>query len=112
VKEQVVDEPLVLQSERGQFPGQSEHNMDVAWGQKFPFARLKPPQGRQAQDYGVRAELQLGEEHRLILANAFRIELIGRATKVSAEVGNTVKVCEDGCRGEIAALQLLKHELT
>jgi hypothetical protein len=40
VKEQVVDEPLVLQCKRGQFPRQSEDGMDVAGGQKLPFARL------------------------------------------------------------------------
>ena len=46
VKEQVVDEPLVLQCERGQFPRQSEHGMDVACGQQFPLARLEPAQAR------------------------------------------------------------------
>src|ERR1035438_6727565 len=48
VKEQVVDQPLVLQCERGQFPRQSEHGMDVASGQKLPFARLEPAQARVA----------------------------------------------------------------
>src|ERR1700692_4314890 len=63
----------------------------------------------QTQDYGVRTVLQLGEENGLILANVFRAKLIGRATKVPAEVCNTVQVAADGCRGEVAALQLLKH---
>src|ERR1035438_8082956 len=45
VKEQVVDEPFVLQRERGQFPRQSEHGMDVASGQQFPLARLEPSVG-------------------------------------------------------------------
>ena len=40
VKEQVVDPPFVLQCERGKFPRQSEDGMDVAGGQKLPFARL------------------------------------------------------------------------
>ena len=48
VKEQVVDEPLVLQDERSQFPGQSEHSMDVGSGQQFPFARLEPASTRVA----------------------------------------------------------------
>ena len=48
VKEQVVDEPFVLQRERGQLPGQSEHGMDVASGQQFPFARLEPASARVA----------------------------------------------------------------
>src|ERR1035437_1491866 len=73
---------------------------------------VEETQRRQPQDYGVRAVLQLGEEHRLILANVFRAKLIGRAAKVPAEVRNTVQVAADGCRGEVAALQLLKHELT
>src|ERR1039457_2651476 len=73
---------------------------------------VEETQRRQTQDYGVRTVLQLGEEHRLILANVFRAKLIGRATKVPAEVCNTVQVAADGCFGEVAALQLLKHELT
>jgi len=48
VEEQVVDEPLVLQCERGQLPRQSEHGMDVASGQQFPFARLEPAPARVA----------------------------------------------------------------
>src|SRR5271156_6848931 len=48
VKEQVVDQPLVLQSERGQFPRQSEDGMDIAGGQQFPFTRLEPAQARVA----------------------------------------------------------------
>src|ERR1035438_599814 len=48
VKEQVVDEPLVLQCERGQFPRQSEHGMDIASGQQFPLARLEPAPARVA----------------------------------------------------------------
>jgi hypothetical protein len=32
--------------------------------------------------------------------------------KVSAEVLNAVQVCADGGIGEVAAPQLLKHELT
>jgi hypothetical protein len=48
VKEQVVDEPLVLQGKRGQFPRQSEHGMDVASGQQFPLARFEPAPARVA----------------------------------------------------------------
>jgi hypothetical protein len=42
VKEQVVNEPLVLQCERGQFPRQREHGVHIASGQQFPLARLEP----------------------------------------------------------------------
>jgi hypothetical protein len=48
VKEQVIDEPLVLQCEGGQFSGQSEDGMDIASGQQFPFARLEPASARVA----------------------------------------------------------------
>jgi hypothetical protein len=52
VKEQVVDQPFVLQCERGQFPRQSEDGMDIASGQQFPFARLEPAQARVALALG------------------------------------------------------------
>jgi len=42
VKEQVVDQPFVLQGERSQFLWQSEDDMSIASGQKLPFARLEP----------------------------------------------------------------------
>src|ERR1035438_2528185 len=58
---------------------------------------VEETQSRQTQDYGVRTVLQLGEEHRLILANVFRAKLIRRAAKVPAEVCNTVQVAADGC---------------
>ena len=48
MKEQVVDESLVLQSDRGQFTRQCEHGMDVACGQQFSFARMEPAPARVA----------------------------------------------------------------
>src|SRR5271165_4132559 len=48
VKEQVVDEPLVLQGERCQFPRQREDGVHIARGQQFPLARLEPAQARVA----------------------------------------------------------------
>ena len=48
VKEQVVDEPFVLQREWGHFLRQSEHGMDIASGQQFPLARLEPASARVA----------------------------------------------------------------
>ena len=44
MKEQVVDQPLVLQRERRQFPRKREDGMHIASGQKFPFPRLEPVQ--------------------------------------------------------------------
>ena len=48
VKEQVVDEPLVLQGERSQFSRQSKDGMYIAGGQQLPFTCLKPAQARVA----------------------------------------------------------------
>ena len=48
MKEQVEDEPLVLQCERGQFARQSKDRVDIGSGQQFPFARLEPVSARVA----------------------------------------------------------------
>ena len=48
MKEQVVDEPLVLERERGQFPRQGEDSVNIASGQHFPLARLEPAQAHAA----------------------------------------------------------------
>ena len=53
MKEQLVDEPLVLECEQGQFPRQGEDGMDIACGQQFPLARLKPAQARVALASGT-----------------------------------------------------------
>src|SRR5664279_86926 len=42
VKQQVVDQPFILQCERSQFPRQGEDYVHVAGGQQLPFPRLKP----------------------------------------------------------------------
>src|SRR5208283_5173102 len=73
---------------------------------------IEEAQRSQPQDHSVGAELQLGEEHRLVLANVLRAKLIGPAAEVPAEVLHPVEVRADGCIGEVAASQLLKHELT
>ena len=41
-KQQVVDQPFILQCERSQFPRQGEDDVYVAGGQQLPFPRLKP----------------------------------------------------------------------
>ena len=48
VKEQIVDQPLVLQRERSQFSRQGKDGMHIAGGQQFPFTRLEPAQSRVA----------------------------------------------------------------
>ena len=44
MKQQVVDQPFVLQCERSQFPRQGEDDVHVAGGQQLPFPRLEPAQ--------------------------------------------------------------------
>ena len=48
LEEQVVDQPLVLQGERGQFPRQCEDGVHIASGQQFALARLEPASTRVA----------------------------------------------------------------
>src|ERR1019366_3641083 len=73
---------------------------------------VEEAQRSQSQDDGVRAELELGEQSGLVLAYILRTKLIGPAMEVSAEVLNAVQVSADGRVGEVAATQLLNHELT
>jgi len=44
VKQQFVDQPLILQCERSQFPWQGEDNVHVAGRQQLSFPRLEPAQ--------------------------------------------------------------------
>src|SRR5664280_3074882 len=44
VEQQVVDQPFVLQRERGQFSRQREDNVDIASGEQLAFPRLEPAQ--------------------------------------------------------------------
>ena len=53
VKQQVVDQPFVLQGQRSEFPRQGEDDMDVAGGQQFPFPRLEPAQAGVALTLGA-----------------------------------------------------------
>src|SRR5450755_3960723 len=41
-EQQAVDQPLVLERQRGQFPRQREDGMDIARGQQLPLALLEP----------------------------------------------------------------------
>jgi hypothetical protein len=60
----------------------------------------------------VRTEFQLGEKHRLILANVLWPESVRTAVEVLAEVLNSVDIRTDRCLSEVAAVQFLNHELT
>ena len=53
VKQQVVDQPFVLQCERSQFPRQGEDDVHVAGGQQLPFPRLEPAQAGVALALGA-----------------------------------------------------------
>ena len=52
VKQQVVDQPFILQCERSQFPRQGEDDVHVAGGQQLPFPRLEPAQAGVALTLG------------------------------------------------------------
>ena len=99
-----------------EYPGKVTHLLRVGRLGDAPVAlqhvNVEEAQRRQPQDDGVRTELELGEQSRLILAYLLRTKLIGPTMKVSTEVLNTVQVCADGGSSEVAAMQLLNHELT
>ena len=42
VKQQVIDQPFILQCERSEFPWQGEDDVHVAGGQQLAFPRLEP----------------------------------------------------------------------
>ena len=73
-----------------EYPGKVTHLLRIGRLGDAPVAlqhvNVEEAQRRQPQDDGVRTELQLGEEHRLILANVLRAKLIGRTAEVPAEV--------------------------
>src|SRR5664279_5739780 len=89
-------------------PGKVTHLLRVGRLSDAPVAlqdvNIEEPKRRQPHNYGVRTVLQLGEEHRLVLANVLRAELIGWSPEVPAEVRHTVHVGADGRRGEVATL--------
>ena len=47
----------------------------------------------------------------MIATNVFGAKLVGWAMKISAEVLNPMKAGANRCLGEVAAPQLLKHDL-
>ena len=53
MKQQVVDQPFVLQCERSQFPRQGEDDVHIAGGQQLPFPRLEPAQAGVALALGA-----------------------------------------------------------
>src|SRR5258708_30225159 len=53
VKQQVVDQPFILQCEWSQFPWQGEDHVHVAGGQQLSFPRLEPAQAGVALTLGA-----------------------------------------------------------
>src|SRR5207253_9263668 len=53
VKQQVIDQPFILQGERSQFPRQREDDVHVAGGQQLAFPRLEPAQASVALTLGA-----------------------------------------------------------
>ena len=60
------------------------------------YLDIEEPQRTQPRGYGVRTLLQLAEQHRLVLANVLRAQLIGTAMEVPAEVFDAVDVGANG----------------
>ena len=72
---------------------------------------IEEAQRRQPQCYRVGAVLQFAEQHRLVMADVLGAKLVGTAMEVPAEMLHAMNVGADGGLGEVAALQLLNHEL-
>src|ERR1035441_8332546 len=53
VKQQVIDQSLVLQCQRSQFPRQGEDDVHVTGGQQLSFPRLEPAQAGIALTLGA-----------------------------------------------------------
>ena len=53
VKQQVIDQPFILQGERSQFPRHGEDDVHVTGGQQLPFPRLEPAQAGVALTLGA-----------------------------------------------------------
>ena len=53
VKQQVIDQPFILQCQRSQFPRQSEDDVHIAGGQQIPFPCLEPAQAGVALTLGA-----------------------------------------------------------
>src|SRR5260370_40304995 len=72
---------------------------------------IEEPQRRQPHNYSVRTVLQLGEQHRLVLANVLRTKLLRWTPEVLAEMRHAEPFSRERCLVEVAAVQLLEHEL-
>src|SRR6266446_5030851 len=81
VKQQVVDQPFILQCERSQFPRQSEDDVHVVRRQKFPFPRLKPAQARVALTLGAVPVTAR------VVGDGGRMSAVGTAITMSAQRG-------------------------
>jgi len=53
VKQQVIDQPFVLQGERSQFPRHGEDDVHVTGGKQLPLPRLEPAQAGVALTLGA-----------------------------------------------------------
>ena len=81
VKQQVIDQPFILQCERSQFPRQGEDDVHVAGGQQLSFTRLEPPQARIALTLGAVPVTAR------VVGDGSRMSAIGTAITVPAQRG-------------------------
>jgi len=75
------------------------------------YLDIEEAKSRQTLKNGVRFELQLAEQHRLVLPDMLRTKPIRTTMEVLAEVLDSMDVGTDRARGEVA-LQLFNHQLT
>src|SRR5215469_10341062 len=76
------------------------------------YLDVEEPQRAQALNDRVRTELQLGKQHRLVLADVLRTKTVGAPTEVLAEVLYSVDLGANRGLGEVATPPLLNHDLT
>src|SRR5208282_1020148 len=67
------------------------------------------PQCREPLRHGGCGQLSLTEQIRLVLANVFRSELIGRAVKVPRKILDRLDVAVDGSLSVITTLEFFEH---
>src|SRR5882672_10565708 len=89
VKQQVVDQPFILQCERGQFPRQGEDDVHVAGGQQLSLTRLEPAQARVALTLGAVPVTAR------VVGDGGRMSAAGTAITVSAQRGGAA-----ACNGQ------------
>jgi hypothetical protein len=73
--------------------------------------RREEPDGGNELIHAFRRELAFLQQVQSVLANGFRIELLGRAAEILGKLGYIADVALLGAGGEIAQLHVFDHAL-